>query len=336
MSRKYLELESEKILSVRDLEVKFYTYAGVVHAVSGVSFDVYENEVVALVGETGCGKTVTTRAITRLIDPPGHIAKGQVLFRRRNGSVVDLLRIDEKELRAVRGDEIAYIFQDPTSALNPLFTAGEHIVETIVAHKNTNRKLARLEAINLLKQVLIPHPSVRVKSYPHELSGGMRQRVVIATAIANKPRLLIADEPTTNLDVTVQAQILDLLANLKKQYSMSVILITHNLGIVAEIADRVYVMYAGKIIESANVFELFEKPTHPYTRGLLNALPDPVKKVEKLEYIPGTVPSLINPPPGCRFHPRCRFARSICREEEPPMVEIEPSHYVACWLYAKR
>ena len=164
----------------------------------------------------------------------------------------------------------------------------------------------------------------------------MRQRVVIATAIANKPRLLIADEPTTNLDVTVQAQILDLLANLKKQYSMSVILITHNLGIVAEIADRVYVMYAGKIIESANVFELFEKPTHPYTRGLLNALPDPVKKVEKLEYIPGTVPSLINPPPGCRFHPRCRFARSICREEEPPMVEIEPSHYVACWLYAKR
>jgi len=335
MSKKYLELEPEKILSVKDLEVKFYTYAGVVHAVSGVSFDVYENEVVALVGETGCGKTVTTRAITRLIYPPGHIARGQAIFRRRNGTVIDLLSISEKELRDIRGNEIAYIFQDPTSALNPLFTAGEHIVETIVAHSSTNRKLARNEAIRLLKQVLIPHPSLRVKTYPHELSGGMRQRVVIATAIANKPRLLVADEPTTNLDVTVQAQILDLLSELKKQYSMSIILITHNLGIVAEIADRVYVMYAGKIVESANVFELFEKPMHPYTRGLLHALPDPVRRIEKLEYIPGTVPSLINPPPGCRFHPRCKFAKRVCREE-PPMVEVEPGHYVACWLYAKR
>ena len=231
---------ADKLLEVRNLDIRFYTYAGVVHAVSNVSFDVYKGEIVALVGETGCGKTVTTRGITRLIEPPGRIVSGSALFRRRNGGVVDLLKISEEELRDIRGNEISYVFQDPSSALNPLYTSGHHIVETITSHRSVNKGKASAEAIKLLKEVLIPHPEVRVKSYPHELSGGMRQRVVIATAMANRPKLLIADEPTTNLDVTVQAQILDLIKDVQKKYGMSVILITHNLGIVAEIADSLY------------------------------------------------------------------------------------------------
>ncbi|MET1159327.1 MAG: ABC transporter ATP-binding protein [Thermoprotei archaeon] len=330
-------LGEKTILSVRDLDVRFYTYAGVVHAVSKVSFDVNVGEVVALVGETGCGKTVTTRAITRLIDPPGRVVGGTALFRRRDGRVVDLLKIPEEELRKIRGNEITYVFQDPTSALDPLYTVAHHIAETIRAHYKRYKKKELLNVgVKLLKQVLIPHPEVRVKNYPHELSGGMRQRVVIATAIANKPQLLIADEPTTNLDVTVQAQILDLLKQLQKEYNMSMILITHNLGVVAEISDRVYVMYAGKIIEHAPVYELFERPLHPYTQALLKSVPNPLKKIERLESIPGTVPNLINPPPGCRFHPRCVRTMDVCRREEPPMIEVEPGHYVACWLYARR
>jgi peptide/nickel transport system ATP-binding protein len=329
-------LEYGVVLKVKDLDVRFYTYAGEVHAVSKVSFEVFENEVVSLVGETGCGKTVTTRSITRLIYPPGRIVGGKALFRKRNGEVVDLLSIPEEELRQIRGDEIAYIFQDPSSALDPLYSAGHHIVETIITHRKVPKAAAKAEAVKLLKQVLIPHPENRVKNYPHELSGGMRQRVVIATSIANKPKLLIADEPTTNLDVTVQAQILDLLHQLRKQYSMSMVLITHNLGIVAEVADRVYVMYAGKIVESGNVYEIFEKAMHPYTQGLLRAVPNPLKKIEKLESIPGTVPSLINPPPGCRFAPRCPFAMDVCKGKEPPWIEAEKGHHVACWLYAKR
>ena len=330
-------LEEGLVLKVRGLDVRFYTYAGVVKAVSGVSFEVREKEFVALVGETGCGKTVTTRALTRLIDPPGRIVAGSVLFRRKNGTVVDLLKVPDEVLREIRGNEIAYIFQDPSSALDPLYTAGYHIVETLIAHnKKVKRSEAVREAIRLLKEVLIPHPEVRVKNYPHELSGGMRQRVVIATAVANKPKLLIADEPTTNLDVTVQAQILDLLKEVQSRYSMSVILITHNLGVVADVADRVYVMYAGKIVESADVFTIFEKPMHPYTRTLLRAVPNPLKKIEKLESIPGTVPNLINPPPGCRFHPRCPYAKNECMREEPPTIEVEKGHYVSCWLYRRR
>ena len=331
---KTLTLSDNEVLRVEDLEVKFYTYAGVVHAVSGVSFRVLEDEVVALVGETGCGKTVTTKAITKLIDAPGRIERGVALFRRKDGRVVDLLKLSDKELRDIRGYEICYIFQDPSSALDPLYTAGEHIIETVKAHNRgvKTRKIKEL-AVDLLRKVLIPNPEDRVKSYPHELSGGMKQRVVIATAIANNPRLLIADEPTTNLDVTVQAQILDLLNNLKKQYDMSIILITHNLGVVAEMADRVYVMYAGRIVEHAKVDDLFEDPKHPYTQMLLKAVPDPTRKFKKLESIPGTVPSLINPPPGCRFHPRCPHARDECKTSTPPMISVEEGHEVACWLY---
>jgi len=329
-------LQDGQVLKVRDLEVKFYTYAGVVNAVSRISFEVYEGEVVALVGETGCGKTVTTRALTRLIEHPGRIENGSALFKRRNNEVVDLLKVPEEAIRDIRGNEIAYVFQDPTSALDPLYTVGTHIVETVTNHRKVKAKEVLRDAIRLLKEVVIPSPELRVKNYPHELSGGMRQRAVIATSLSNSPKLLIADEPTTNLDVTIQAQILELLKNLQAKYKMSLILITHNLGIVAEISDRVYIMYAGKIVEEALTTDLYYKPLHPYTQLLLRSVPNPLKRIEKLESIPGVVPSLINPPPGCRFYPRCPYATDVCRREEPSMIEVEPRHRVACWLYLKR
>jgi peptide/nickel transport system ATP-binding protein len=329
-------LQDGQVLKVRDLEVKFYTYAGVVNAVSRISFEVYEGEVVALVGETGCGKTVTTRALTRLIEHPGRIENGSALFKRRNNEVVDLLKVPEEVIRDIRGNEIAYVFQDPTSALDPLYTVGTHVVETVTNHRKVKAKEVLRDAIRLLKEVVIPSPELRVKNYPHELSGGMRQRAVIATSLSNSPKLLIADEPTTNLDVTIQAQILELLKNLQAKYKMSLILITHNLGIVAEISDRVYIMYAGKIVEEALTTDLYYKPLHPYTQLLLRSVPNPLKRIEKLESIPGVVPSLINPPPGCRFYPRCPYATDVCRREEPSMIEVEPRHRVACWLYLKR
>ncbi len=329
-------LQDGQVLKVRDLEVKFYTYAGVVNAVSRVSFEVYEGEVVALVGETGCGKTVTTRALTRLIEHPGRIENGSALFKRRNNEVVDLLKVSDEVIRDIRGNEIAYVFQDPTSALDPLYTVGTHIVETVINHRKAKVKEVLKDAIRLLREVVIPSPELRVKNYPHELSGGMRQRAVIATSLSNSPKLLIADEPTTNLDVTIQAQILELLKDLQAKYKMSLILITHNLGIVAEISDRVYIMYAGKIVEEAPTTDLYYKPLHPYTQLLLRSVPNPLKRIERLESIPGMVPSLINPPPGCRFYPRCPYATAICRREEPSMIEVEPRHRVACWLYHRR
>jgi len=329
-------ITEKHVLKVLDLDVRFYTYAGVVHAVSGVSFEVFEGEVVSLVGETGCGKTVTTRAITRLIDSPGRIVGGRALFRRRSGEVVDLLRISDDELRKIRGDEIAYVFQDPTSALDPLYTIGAHTIETVKAHRKASTKEILKQAIKLLAETMIPNPEVRVRNYPHELSGGMRQRAVISIGLSNSPKLLIADEPTTNLDVTVQAQILDLLRELRSRYGMSLILITHNLGVVAEMAHRVYVMYAGKVVEEAETEEVFYSPEHPYTKLLLRSVPNPARKIEKLESIPGVVPSLINPPPGCRFHPRCPYAKDICRAEEPPLVDLGKNHRVACWLVERR
>lgn len=329
-------LQDNQVLKVRELEVKFYTYAGVVNAVSRVSFDVYEGEVIALVGETGCGKTVTTRALTRLIEHPGRIENGSALFKRRNNDVVDLLKVPDEVIRDIRGNEIAYVFQDPTSALDPLYTVGAHIVETVTSHRKAKVKEVLKDAVRLLREVVIPSPEMRIKNYPHELSGGMRQRAVIATSLSNNPKLLIADEPTTNLDVTIQAQILELLKDLQSKYKMSLILITHNLGIVAEVSDRVYIMYAGKIVEEAPTTDLYYKPLHPYTQLLLRSVPNPLKRIEKLESIPGMVPSLINPPPGCRFYPRCPYAIDVCRREEPPVIEVEPRHRVACWLYSRR
>ena len=330
------EFTDKHVLMVRGLEVKFYTYAGVVHAVSNVSLDVYRGEIVALVGETGSGKTVTTRAITRLIEPPGRIESGTILFRSRTMGVVDILKLSDEDVRRIRGNEIAYVFQDPTSALDPLYTIGAHIYETVLDHRKVEKKSLKQLAIKLLREVAIPSPETRVKSYPHELSGGMRQRSVIAIALSNTPLLLIANEPTTNLDVTIQAQILDLLLDLTKRYGMSTILVTHNMGVVAETANRVYVMYAGKIVETGLVEEVFECPAHPYTKLLLRAVPDPTKRIEKLETIPGSIPSLINPPTGCRFHPRCPYAKDICSKKEPPMVKVSDTHEAACWLLVKR
>lgn len=324
----------EKILEVKDLHVYFYTYAGVVKAVAGVSFEVYKGECLGIVGETGCGKTVTSRAITRLIPTPGRIERGQIIYYR-DGKPIDLLKLSEEELRKIRGSEIAYIFQDPTAALDPLWTCGYQVAEAIVAHNPTTFKKAWKRVIELLRAVLIPDPVKRAKAYPFEMSGGMRQRVVIAISLSNNPRILIADEPTTNVDVTIQAQLLDLLRKLQQKYRTTLILITHNMGVIAEMADRVIVMYAGKIVEIGDVFTIFDSPAHPYTRGLLRCVPNPLKRIERLESIPGMIPNLINPPPGCRFHPRCSKAMPICKKKEPPMVEIEKGHKVACWLYAE-
>ncbi len=324
----------EPIIEIKNLSVYFYTYAGVVKAIENVSFDIYRGETLALVGETGCGKSVTSRAITKLIESPGRIVNGQVIYHRDDGSTIDLLKLSEEEIREIRGNEIAYIFQDPHSSLDPLYTVGYQIGEAMEVHgKVRNIKEGIAKAVNILREVLIPDPENRVKNYPHELSGGMKQRVVIGIGIANNPRLLIADEPTTALDVTVQAQILELLNELKKKYNATVLLITHNLGVVAETAQRVVVMYAGKVVEIGSVDQIFHNPLHPYTIALLRAVPNPLKRIEKLESIPGTVPNLITPPKGCRFHPRCPLAEERCRKEEPKLKEIEPGHFVACHRY---
>ncbi len=319
-----------KLLEVRGLTVHFYTYAGVVKAIEDVSFDVYRGETFALVGETGCGKSVTSRAITGLIESPGRIVSGEV-YLHREGEKLNLLSLDEEELRKIRGKEIAYIFQDPQSSLDPLYTIGYQVGEAMYIHERVRSlKEGIQKAIEILRRVLIPDPERRVNEYPHEMSGGMKQRVVIGTGIANEPKLLIADEPTTALDVTVQAQILDLLKKMKKKHGLSILLITHDMGIVADMADRVAVMYAGKIVEVADVFTVFKRPMHPYTIGLLKAVPNPLKKIERLETIPGVVPSLINPPTGCRFHPRCYKASSVCRERVPELKAVEKGHLVAC------
>ncbi|USG99415.1 ABC transporter ATP-binding protein [Thermococcus argininiproducens] len=323
----------EPILQVRDLTVHFYTYAGIVKAIEKVSFDVYKGETFALVGETGCGKSVTSRALTQLIESPGRIVGGKVIYYSEKGPV-DLLQLSEEEIREIRGNEIAYIFQDPHASLDPLYNVGYQIAEGMEVHgRIKNIKEGVKKAVDILRSVLIPDPEKRVHNYPHELSGGMKQRVVIGTGIANNPKVLIADEPTTALDVTVQAQILDLINELKAKYHATVILITHNLGVVAETADRVAVMYAGKIVEIGSVKQIFKNPLHPYTKGLLNAVPNPMTKIERLEAIPGTVPNLITPPGGCRFHPRCPYAMEVCKQKIPELVEIEDGHFVACHLY---
>ncbi len=321
------------LIEVKDLHVYFYTYAGVVKAINGVSFTIYEGEKFCMVGETGCGKTVISRALTNVVPQPGRIVKGEILYHR-DGDVIDILRTNEEGLRKIRGKEIAYIIQDPSSALDPLYQIGYQIGETMLDHGTVNNlKEGLRRAVQLLKNVLMPDPDKRVRNYPHELSGGQRQRAVISMGLSNMPKLLIADEPTSNLDVTVQAQLLELLKRLVEDKGLTLFLITHDMGVVAEMCDRVAVLYAGNIVELAETDTLFKNPKHPYTMGLLKAVPNPQTNIEKLEPIPGTIPNLINPPPGCRFHPRCPYAKQICREREPPLKEIEPGHYVACWLY---
>jgi peptide/nickel transport system ATP-binding protein len=319
------------LLSVQDLQTHFRTRDGVVRAVDGVSFDVAPGETLAIVGESGCGKSVTSMSILRLLPmPPARIAGGRIEFEGRN-----LLDLPEPEMRKIRGNAIAMIFQEPMTSLNPVLTVGRQIAEALVLHRGMSQAAATQRAIEMLRKVHIPEAERRVKQYPHELSGGMRQRVMIAMALACGPRLLIADEPTTALDVTIQAQILELMRELREETGASIILITHDLGVVAEMAHRVVVMYAGRKVEEAPVEELFARPRHPYTRGLLGSMPhlgDSVDETGKrLVEIPGMVPSLKEPMPGCLFAPRCPGASERCRREAPPLESHGPGHSAACW-----
>ena len=325
-------LSMAHLLEVRDLQTQFQTRAGLVRAVDGVSFYVDRGELLGIVGESGCGKSITALSIMRLIAPPGKIVNGEILFEEKN-----LLALSDEQMRAIRGDDIAMIFQDPMTSLNPVFTVGEQIAEALRLHRKLPRKAARAATIEAMKEVAIPDPARRVDDYPHQLSGGMRQRVMIAMALACDPKLLIADEPTTALDVTIQAQILELLNELRRTRELGVVLITHDLGVVAEVADRVAVMYTGRIVEESPVNELFARPKHPYTEGLLRSVPKlteaEVKKATRLETIEGTVPSPTALPPGCHFAPRCTHRMPRCEQGVIPLYDLEGGVRVRCVLY---
>ena len=320
------------LLEVKDLHTFFQTREGLVRAVDGVSFQLDDGELLGLVGESGCGKSITALSIMRLIAPPGKIAAGEVLFEGR-----DLLHLSNTEMRHVRGNDVAMIFQDPMTSLNPVFTVGEQIAEALRLHRKLSRQDARQAAVQAMREVSIPDPELRANDYPHQLSGGMRQRVMIAMALACDPKVLIADEPTTALDVTIQAQILELLNNLRQTRNLAVLLITHDLGVVAEVADRVAVMYTGKIVEESPVDELFARPKHPYTEGLLRSVPKltarDVVKAERLQTIEGMVPRPTALPPGCHFEPRCPYRMPRCREEEIPLYPVGETVTVRCVLY---
>ncbi|KEF38344.1 oligopeptide/dipeptide ABC transporter, ATP-binding protein [Schinkia azotoformans MEV2011] len=320
------------ILEVKDLHISFDTYAGEVKAVRGVDFHLRKGETLAIVGESGSGKSVTSKSIMRLIpDPPGRIVKGEVLFEGK-----DLVKLREKEMQTIRGSEISMIFQDPMTSLNPTMTVGKQIVEGLVKHQRLGKIEAKQRALELLKLVGIPNPEIRVNQYPHQFSGGMRQRVVIAVALACNPKVLIADEPTTALDVTIQAQILDLMKDLQKQMDTAIIIITHDLGVVANIAQRVAVMYAGNIIETGTVDEIFYQPKHPYTWGLLASMPKLHTKKGELVAIAGTPPDLVSPPLGCSFAPRCPYVMEVCVSYMPDYKKSSRTQYAACWLQDER
>lgn len=322
----------EKVLEVKDLHVTFSTYGGEVKAVRGVSFDLHKGETLAIVGESGCGKSVTSQSIMRLIpSPPGRIASGSVLYKGK-----DLSKISEKEMRKIRGADISMIFQDPMTALNPTLTIGKQLVEGIIQHDGSPKEKAKKRALEMLNLVGIPDPEMRFKNYPHEFSGGMRQRIVIAMALVCEPEILIADEPTTALDVTIQAQILDLFKEIQRKTNVSIILITHDLGVVAQVADRIAVMYAGKIVEAGNRREIFYKPQHPYTKGLLQSVPRLDLEGEDLVPIMGSPPDLFSPPVGCPFTARCDFAMEVCDKAYPFKTHLTKEHHVDCWLQDKR
>ena len=323
---------NDTLLEVKNLRTYFYTEDGVVKAVDGVDFHLDRGEVLGLVGESGCGKSVTSHSIMRLIGQPGKIVGGEIWFDGR-----DLAKLSEGEMRQIRGNRISMIFQQPTSCLNPVFKVGDQIAEVLDIHQSLGKEKGWARATELLKMVGIPEPEKRAHAYPHEMSGGMAQRVMIAMALACVPELLIADEPTTALDVTIQAQILNLMRDMHRNMETSIILITHDLGIVADMCNRVAVMYAGRIIEQTDVRTLFKNPQHPYTRGLIGSIPVLGQVQDELEVIPGSVPNLIDLPPGCRFAPRCRarLERQLtkCAEQEPELLPIAPHHTVRCWLY---
>ncbi len=323
---------NQPLLEVKNLKTYFYTEDGVVKAVDGVDFYVNPGEVLGLVGESGCGKSVTSLSIMRLISAPGEIVEGEIFFEGK-----DLVKASEEEMIQVRGNRVSMIFQQPQTALNPVFKVGDQIAEVLEIHQGLNKEAGRARAVELLQMVGIPEPERRAEAYPHELSGGMAQRVMIAMGLACVPNLLIADEPTTALDVTIQAQILDLMRNLRKNIGTAIILITHDLGVVSEMCERVAVMYAGQIVEQADVQTIFARPLHPYTQGLIGSIPVLGKLKERLEVIPGSVPNLVNLPPGCRFAPRCRareeYQLAVCTAHSPELEQVEDGHKVRCWLY---
>ncbi|HET6368884.1 MAG TPA: ABC transporter ATP-binding protein [Pseudomonadales bacterium] len=324
---------AERLLEVKNLKTYFFTDEGTVRAVDGVDLHIDKSETLGVVGESGCGKSVTALSVMKLIpQPPGKIVEGQILYDGRN-----LVDLPASQMRKIRGKEISMIFQEPMTSLNPVFTCGEQIAEALRLHEGLGRRDAMDKTVEMLKLVHIPNAERRVKEYPHQLSGGMRQRIMIAMALSCNPKLLIADEPTTALDVTIQAQILDLLNELKSRLKMAIMLITHDMGVIAETAQRVVVMYAAKVAEEASVADLFKEPLHPYTQGLLRSIPRidlAATERRRLEVIGGTVPTLRGDiAPGCRFAPRCPFVKPVCTEKDPVLKEVKPGHKVSCWLY---
>ncbi len=321
----------EHILQVKDLKTTFYTDEAVIHAVDGVSFDMQPGEVLGLVGESGCGKSVVSLSIMRLVYyPPGKIEGGEVLFRGKN-----LLSVSEAQMRKIRGNEIAMIFQEPMTSFNPVYTIGNQVTEAIKLHQGLEGITAKKKAIEMFKLVGIPRAEEILSEYPHQLSGGMRQRAMIAMALSCNPNLLIADEPTTALDVTIQAQILELMKGLKRKINTAIIFITHDLGVIAEMAEHVAVMYAGKIVEDADIGSLFTEPLHPYTIGLMQSKPKLEEEKDILAFIPGAVPNPMEMPVGCSFNPRCKHVMEICRRQMPELIEIKSGHKVRCWLHSK-
>jgi oligopeptide/dipeptide ABC transporter ATP-binding protein len=329
----------ESLLDIEDLRIEFDTFEGISHVLDGVSFTLERGKTMGLVGETGCGKSITAKTILRLLPvPPARIVSGKIHFMGE-----DLLQKQEGEMRKIRGKKIAMVFQDPMTFLNPVFTIEEQLMDVILAHHGVDRREGGLrraqvrgKAVDLLRDVRIPQPESRMRSYPHEFSGGMRQRVLIAMALSGSPELLIADEPTTALDVTIQAQILMLIQELVERHNLSVLLISHDLGVVAKVCRRIAVMYAGYIVENGTTAQIFQRPLHPYTQGLLNSILKFSKRESEAQTIKGTIPNLIQPPPGCRFHPRCLEAMEVCNREKPLFQEIEEGHWVSCYLYNDR
>ena len=320
---------SDALLRVEGLEIDFQTETGALQAVRGIDFALQKGDVLGIVGESGCGKSVTARAILRLVvSPPGRVRAGRIFFQGQ-----DILTLSPKKMREIRGGRISMVFQEPMSSLNPVYTIGDQIMEAILLHQKTSRKTAREKAVSMLNKVGIPDAGLRMDYYPFQLSGGMRQRIMIAIALSCQPDLLIADEPTTALDVTIQAQIMDLLEKLQDDLGMSMIMITHNLALVKNITSHIAIMYAGKIVEFARTAEVFQSPLHPYTRGLFDCIPRLGKKVEFLNTIPGHLPDPVNPPPGCSFHSRCTRALDICSRNQPEPVDVSAGHQVSCHLF---
>ena len=326
-----MDINNEKILEVKNLDVHFFTEEGKLPAIDKLSLSIRAGETLGIVGESGCGKSMTALAIMRLLSSPGEITNGEILFKGQ-----DLVKLSDDEMRKIRGNNIAMIFQEPMTSLNPVITVGKQIIEVIRTHnKDISKRESREKAIEMLKLVKIPLPEKRVDEYPHQLSGGMRQRVMIAIALACNPELLICDEPTTALDVTIQAQILRLINQLKKDTNSSAIMITHDMGVISQMADNVVVMYAGEVVEYTSARELFKNQLHPYTNGLINSIPKLNEEQEELEVIDGIVPLLSELPKGCLFNTRCKYVKDICREKRPSLIEFKENHKVRCWKYSE-